>query len=86
MKKGLTGKLEKTASGISILVTLLLPVFLGAVLCRITIMGGSPLWWRIVHGLLFILSLGQAMYLVIFGIIPAVRRKAVRRKAVRRKA
>ena len=75
MKTGLTENLKKTASGVSILVTLLLPVFLGAVLCRIIIMGGSPLWWRIIHGLLFILSLGQALYLLIQGVIPAMRKR-----------
>ena len=75
MNTGLTEKLKKTASVVSIVVTLLLPVFLGAVLCRITIMGGSPLWWRIVHGLLFILSLGQALYLLIYGVFPAVRKR-----------
>ena len=67
--------MKKALSWTSIAVTLLLPVFLGSVLCRIIAMGGSPLWWRIVHSLLFAVCLGQALYLLISGVLPAVRKK-----------
>ena len=75
MKKRLSEKLKKVISRVSIAVTLLLPVFLGSVLCRILIMGGHPLWWLLIHILLLIVSLGQALYLLTSGVLPAMRAK-----------
>lgn len=57
-----------------VLLVYLFPILAGGVFFRVLRMGGAPSWWLIVHGALFMASLGQAVYFIAAGIIPALRK------------
>lgn len=54
----------------AVVLSFLLPLFLGAVFLRLLVMEGAPLWCRILMGVLFLASLVQAggfLYLLLTG-------------------
>ena len=57
-----------------VLLVYLFPVLTGAVFFRVLAMGGAPGWWLIANGALFLAALGQAVYFVVAGVVPALRK------------
>ena len=62
-----------------VLLVYLFPIGVGAIFFRVLSMGGAPSWWLFVNGALFLASLGQAIYFLAAGMIPALK-KALGRK------
>lgn len=75
---------QKTQSAVdlgSVLLVCLFPLLTGAVFFRLLYMAGVPLWFYIIQGLIFAVSLGQAIYFFAVGLIRALRRDPEKRKA-----
>jgi len=72
------GRLRRADDLSCVLLVYLFPIVVGIVFFRVLHMGGAPAWWLIANGALFLASLGQAIYFVTAGVIPALR-KALKR-------
>lgn len=64
-----------TADIASVIIVCLFPVVSGAVLFRLLNMSGTPVWFLILQGLLFLGGIAQLVFLVHFGLVRASRRK-----------
>lgn len=73
------GRLKKADALGCVLLVYLFPILVGGIFFRVLSMGGAPSWWLFVHGILFFASLGQAIYFLAAGIVPALK-KALRRR------
>ena len=73
------GRLKRADALGCVLLVYLFPILVGGIFFRVLSMGGAPAWWLIVHGILFLASLGQAIYFLAAGIVPALK-KALGRK------
>ena len=73
------GILRRTDDLFCVLLVFLFPIIVGVVFFRVLFMGGAPSWWLIVNGALFLASLGQAIYFLTAGIIPALKKSFKRR-------
>ncbi|MBQ8111036.1 MAG: hypothetical protein IJ124_12835 [Clostridia bacterium] len=67
-------RLKKADALACVLLVYLFPVLVGGVFFRVMEMGGAPSWWLIVNGALFAASLGQAIYFLASGIVPALKK------------
>ena len=75
-QKGFIRRLEDLAC---VLLVYLFPILTGFIFFRVLHMGGAPSWWLFANGALFLASLGQAVYFLAAGIVPALK-KALSRK------
>ena len=68
-------KMNKMADALSVCLVCLLPVVTGAILFRLVLMTGVPVWFYVLQGVFFISSLIQLIYFLSAGRVRAVRRK-----------
>ena len=67
--------MNKMADALSVCLVCLLPVVTGAILFRLILMTGVPVWFYVLQGVFFISSLIQLIYFLSAGLVRAVRRK-----------
>ena len=68
-------KVKTTVDFASVFLVCLFPLLSGAVFVRLLCMSGVPIWFHIIQGIVFAVSLAQAVYFFAFGLFKALRRK-----------
>ena len=68
-------KMNKMADALSVCLVCLLPVVTGAILFRLVLMTGVPVWFYVLQGVFFVSSLIQLIYFLSAGLVRAVRHK-----------
>lgn len=59
----------------SVIMVCLLPLVSGAVFFRLLHMTGTPVWFYVLQGLLFLFGVAQLVFLLFFGLLKALRKK-----------
>ncbi|MBQ9009568.1 MAG: hypothetical protein IJ088_09590 [Clostridia bacterium] len=66
---------ESVTDYFSVLLVFLFPIVTGIIFLRLMFMSGTPSWFRVIQGLIFIISLIQAVYFLVFWLTHSKRRK-----------